>query len=150
MARRRKKVSRAKSNPNGVQAWKEKVDTVFSQYIRLRDSDENGRCKCFTCNYEGFWKGDGIQNGHFRSRRYNSTRYDEMNNHAQCVICNVNRSGEQYLYGKKLDELYGEGTADDLVRKSQEHVKYTVVELTEMFNFYSEEVRKLLIEKQLL
>lgn len=136
-----------KRNRSELQMWKERLDTVFSQYIRLRDSDQDGYCKCFTCEYVGFWKGDNIQNGHFRSRRYNSTRFHEINCHAQCATCNVYRHGEQYLYGKKVDEIYGEGTADDLVQLSLETRKFTAEELKELHDEYSQKRDQLIKEK---
>jgi len=41
------------------------LDSIFSKYIRLRDSDKNGYCKCVTCPKTGFWTKDGMQAGHF-------------------------------------------------------------------------------------
>ena len=44
-----------------------KLDTVFSQYIRLKNSvDEISTC--FTCGKQDHWK--KLQNGHFQSRKH--------------------------------------------------------------------------------
>ena len=55
-----------------------KLDAIFSQYIRLKDADHKGDVTCFTCGKVSHYK-KGIQNGHFQSRRFMSTRYDEKN-----------------------------------------------------------------------
>jgi hypothetical protein len=33
-----------------------KLDTSFSEFIRLRDSDKNGVCKCITCGDFKHWQ----------------------------------------------------------------------------------------------
>lgn len=100
-----------------VSTAKTRADKAFSIYIRTRDS-VRGICACVTC---------GAQRpiaqthcGHFVSRRYLSTRYDERNAHAQCPTCNTYNQGEQYLHGVHVDRRWGEGTADMLMRKSRE------------------------------
>ena len=60
-----------------------KLDTVFSQYIRRSNADNNGYCTCVTCNKTFHWK--EIQAGHFMSRKHYSTRWDERNVKTQCV-----------------------------------------------------------------
>ena len=73
-----------------------KLDTVFSQYIRRSNADNNGYCTCVTCNKTFHWK--EIQAGHFMSRKFYSVRWSEENVKPQCVACNVYRAGEQYKY----------------------------------------------------
>ena len=83
-----------------------KLDTIFSQYIRLRNS-ENEISTCFTCGKEDHWK--KLQNGHFQSRKHYSTRWDETNCQVQCAGCNVFKYGEQYIFSQNLDSIFGEG-----------------------------------------
>jgi hypothetical protein len=90
---------------------KKKADTYFAQFIRLRDKDK----PCITC---GQFKSDK-DCGHFISRRFDSTRYDEKNANGQCLTCNRFQYGNQYAHGKAIDKLYGEGTADSLHLKSR-------------------------------
>ena len=112
-----------------------KLDTVFSQYIRLKDS-VNDIAECITCNKQDHWK--KLQAGHFQSRKHYSTRWDEDNVKVQCSACNVFRYGEQYKFsiylGKKLSE--------ELLHKSREIVKFTDVELLEMIEYYKEKLSK--------
>ncbi len=116
-----------------------KLDVVFSQYIRLKNS-KNGICTCVTCGKKGHWKTGGIQAGHFMSRKHYSTRWDEDNVKPQCVGCNMFRSGEQYKYSLYL----GKQLSENLHQKSNKIVKFTNIELEEMFKHYSDEVKKLL------
>ena len=120
-----KKVSRSK--------LVKKLDTIFSQYIRLKNS-VNEKATCFTCNKVDHWK--KLQNGHFQSRKHYSTRWDEVNCQVQCAGCNVFKYGEQYKFSVNLDAKYGEGTAEDLSIKAQQIVKISNFELEEMIKKY--------------
>ena len=60
-----------------------KLDTVFSQWVRLSNADSKGYCTCITCNKESHWK--EIQAGHFQSRKHYSIRWSELNVFPQCV-----------------------------------------------------------------
>ena len=114
-----------------------KLDTVFSQYIRISNADNNGYCTCVTCNKTFHWK--EIQAGHFMSRKHYSIRWDERNVKPQCVACNVYRAGEQYKYSLFL----GSEVANVLYLQSKEIVKFTNYELEDMINDYSEKLKKL-------
>ena len=118
----------------------QKLDTVFSLYIRTKHS-KNGVCTCCTCGRKFEIK--KIQAGHFQSRKHYSTRWDELNVHPQCPKCNVFSQGEQYEYSKFLDRTYGEGTADSMVEKAREVVKFSTYELEEMIEYYQKELKKL-------
>jgi len=114
-----------------------KLDTVFSQYIRRSNADNNGYCTCVTCNKTFHWK--EIQAGHFMSRKHYSIRWDERNVKPQCVACNVYRAGEQYKYSIFL----GKELSNVLYLQSKEIVKFTNYELENMINDYSERLKKI-------
>lgn len=96
----------------------EKLWEIFSQFIRRRDSDENGIGKCVTCGYVEHWK--YMDAGHFISRKHKSTKFDEKNNNIQCKGCNgPYGSGRQFEHSKYIDNKYGAGTADSLLLKSR-------------------------------
>ena len=120
-----KKISRSK--------LVKKLDTVFSQYIRLKDAD-NEIATCFTCGKKDHWK--KLQNGHFQSRKHYATRWDEQNCQVQCAGCNVFKYGEQFLFGKYLDEKYGDGISEELYYKAKQIVKFADYELEEMILKY--------------
>ena len=114
-----------------------KLDTVFSQYIRLSNADNNGYCTCVTCNKTFFWK--EIQAGHFMSRKHYSTRWDERNVKPQCLRCNIYNQGEGYLYSLYL----GDKLSKKLLDESRELRKFTNIELEEMIKDYSDRLKKL-------
>ena len=111
-----------------------KLDAVFSQYIRLSNTDKHGYCTCVTCGKKYFWK--QIQAGHFMSRKHYSTRWVETNVQVQCPKCNLFGQGEQYTFGKNLDKKYGKGTADKLHRKARKVVKLSTNDLKELIEKY--------------
>tara|TARA_R100000935_G_scaffold19476_1_gene37426 strand:+ start:1241 stop:1630 length:390 start_codon:yes stop_codon:yes gene_type:complete len=110
-----------------------KLDTVFSQYIRQKNSSDE-IATCFTCGKNDHWK--KLQNGHFQSRRHYSTRWDEINCQVQCAGCNVFKFGEQYIFGNKLDQKFGSGTARKLHIKAQQIIKLSDNDLVEMIKRY--------------
>ena len=89
------------------------VEDWFSRYIRLRDTDNNGNCRCFTCGKISHPK--NYQCGHFVKRDRYNIKYHEGNVAAQCVYCNKFQDGAQGVFGINLDKKYGEGTKDLLI-----------------------------------
>ena len=126
-----------------VSKLKKELDKWFSLYIRLRDATDEGLCQCFTCGKVAHYKTGGMQCGHFQSRKHYATRWLEMNVAVQCVGCNVYKFGEQFVFGKKLDEKFGDGTAEEVYIKAKETVKYSKCELLDMIKHYKELVEKL-------
>lgn len=121
--------------------------TWFSRFIRLRDSNGKGYCKCISCGKRVFWKkGDA---GHFISRRYKSIKFDERNVNFQCKQCNGPGAGEQFRYAKALDQKYGEGTAATLDAMRHDFKKFSRPELEELIEHYKKEVDKMLTYKNL-
>jgi hypothetical protein len=115
-----------------------KLDSIFSQYIRLRYS-KNEIATCVTCGKQDHWK--KLQAGHFISRKHYATRFDEDNVQVQCSGCNVFRYGEQYLFSKYL----GADLSEELLMKSRKIQKFTDSELLDMIELYNEKVNNLLI-----
>ena len=123
------------------------LDKVFSLFIRMRASDENGYATCFTCGQVKKWKeGDA---GHFISRGAYSTRWNETNVQFQDKKCNIFQNGQQYLFSQALNRLHGEGTADALYVMSRQTRKYGVGELKAMIEIYKEKVERLKRDKGL-
>lgn len=117
---------------------KQKLDVIFSQYIRLRNADDRGYVNCFTCGTVKHWKeGDA---GHFMVRQKMPTRYNEQNVQFQCKRCNGFQGGEQYIFGRKLDALYGPGTANALVALSNQMEKWIRADYEEKIAHYKRQV----------
>jgi hypothetical protein len=130
-----------------ISKLKKELDKWFSLFIRLRDAtDHEGLCQCITCGKVSHYK-KGIQNGHFQSRRFMATRYNEQNCSSQCVACNMFRGGEQFRFAMNLDAKYGEGTAQELEFLARTIVKFTRVDYEEKIGYYKDAVKNLKKEK---
>ena len=127
-----KTIPKSKKKPSRSKLVK-KLDAIFSQYIRLKDSI-GGYATCFTCGKKDHWK--KLQNGHFQSRKHYATRWDEQNCQVQCAGCNVFRYGEQFLFAKYLDERFYAGLSDELFFKAKQIVKFTNSEIEDMILKY--------------
>jgi hypothetical protein len=116
-----------------------KLDRIFSEYIRKRDADKKGICKCITCQREFKW--NELDAGHFISRKEMSVRWDERNVAAQCQYCNRFRYGRQYQFSLALDKQ-SRGLSKRLYNKSKEIVKYSMNDLHELVDLYKEKLHK--------
>jgi hypothetical protein len=131
-----------------VSKLKKELDKWFSLYIRLREATDEGLVQCFTCGNVNNYK-VGMQNGHFMSRQFMATRYNEQNCQVQCVGCNMFKFGEQFKFSLALDSKYGKGTAEDLLHKSRQINKMSSKDFEEKISYYKLIVEKLLKEKGL-
>lgn len=113
-----------------------KLDTIFSIYIRLRKADDLGVVSCYTCGKKDYYK--KMQCGHFMSRKYYSTRWEELNCQVQCYSCNVMRYGEQYKYGLELQKEYGKNLPEELLTMSRQIVKFSNDDLLDKINRYKQ------------
>lgn len=132
----RMKISKTKnSKPKTKAQLKRKADTIFAKYVRMRDSVPVGDVRignCITCETQLVIGGISAQAGHFMSRRFNSTRFDERNVNLQCARCNMWGGGEQYLHSIAIDKKYGDGIAKELHDLSRQTKKWTITELEEI------------------
>jgi hypothetical protein len=131
-----------------VSKLKKELDKWFSLYIRLREATDGGLVQCFTCGNVNSYK-VGMQNGHFMSRQFMATRYDEQNCQVQCVGCNMFKFGEQFKFSLALDYKYGKGTAEELLHKSRQINKMSSKDFEEKISYYKLIVEKLLKDKGL-
>jgi len=124
-----------------------KLWKVFSEYIRLRDSDGQGFGKCFTCSFRAEWK--KFDAGHGLGRQHKAVKYDERNVHSQCKRCNGFEGGQQAIYKEEVEKRYGKGTWDELTLKSRQVCKRGKVDIDVMTEYYKKEVIRLKKEKGL-
>lgn len=125
----------------------DKLWRVFSVWVRLRDADSNGLCRCITSGKLIPWT--ECDAGHFISRRHMATKYDERNVHAQGRGHNRLHAGEQLLYAKAIDKKYGSGTADKILARSRGTRKFEQFEIDALTKHYQAEVARLKKEKGL-
>jgi len=97
--------------------------------------------KCITCGKLlsiGF-----CDAGHFVSRRYNATLFDERNVNTQCRYCNRFLDGNLLEYRRQLIKLYGEGIDTELEDKATEITKISIEDLTNIEKEYKMKVENL-------
>lgn len=123
------------------------LDAVFSQYIRLSESDINGYGDCVTCGERKFWK--DAQACHFYSRRYYPTRWHEDNIKFGCYRCNVLLKGNYIEYTKYMLDSYSREFIDELETLAKSGKKISTLEIREMITYYTAEVDRLKKEKML-
>lgn len=125
---------------------RDKLDAVFSRYIRLKYSDSKGYCRCISCGKVYHWK--DIQNGHYMSRRYMSTRFSEDNCRPQCVACNIFNQGNIQMYRRTLIKQIGEARVDIIeARARTEKKSWSLFEYQQAIEYYTKEVERLAKEK---
>ena|SRR5688572_24284643 len=119
----------------------DKLWKVFSNYIRLRDSDENGNCSCITCGFIGYYT--RMDCGHGIPRQHKATKFNEHNNHAQCKRCNAFQGGKREVYKEEVNKRYGPQTWEKLEVMSRTTCKRGQFEIDVMTAHYKKEVEKL-------
>ena len=120
---------------------KDKLDRIFSEYIRLRDSDANGYCRCISCGAVHHWR--DVDCGHYVNRSHMATRFDERNCNAQCRKCNRFDEGNNIGYTKGLIAKYGDKVIDELYVKKYSISKMSKAEFEILIDHYKNEVKKL-------
>lgn len=125
----------------------ERLDAVFSLWVRLSNSDHAGRVTCITCGVRGSYR--DFDCGHFVPRANQATRFSEKNCRPQCRYCNRDRGGRPDLFASALDKLYGVGTSDDLRRLGKSVCKRSKPEIAALVDYYRAEVARLKKEKGL-
>ena len=130
-----KKLKKMAKKENNPRLLKKKLDIIFSQYIRRRVADKNGKITCVCCKAILNWQ--DAQNMHYVGRANLSTRWDERNCNAGCMRCNVFLNGNYPQYTAYLLEQYGEEWLKRLIVDGKRIKKWTVEELKAMIEKYS-------------
>lgn len=125
----------------------DKLWKVFSEYIRLRDADDNGVCKCFTCGFTADWK--RFDAGHGIGRQHKATKFDERNVAAQCKRCNGFEGGKREVYKEEVNKKYGPQTWEKLEVMSRMTCKRDQFEIDIMTTHYKKLVLELRKQKHL-
>jgi len=122
------------------------LDKVFSLYIRLRNSDQNGTVECYTSGKLMHYK--DAHAGHFISRRHLSTRWNEINVQVQSVGENLFNQGNAPVFAQRLLKEFGEDIVDKLILESKRPFLLGAVDLEMMIEDYKSRVVGLLEKLQ--
>ena len=129
------------------QKLEEKLDRIFSVFIRLRDCDENWIVVCPLCWRKWFRR--EAQNMHFRKRTFKKYKFSEINCHAWCEHCNVMLNWNEWMYSLRMVKNYWYDIARRLKTDKSTHKIHTY-EFEEMIEHYLECVKELAEEKNLV
>ena len=110
-------------------AWK-----LESEYVRRSGADRKGYNFCFTCGKKDHWK--NLDCGHYIHR--NNLNYDLVNLKPQCTRCNRFLHGNLGVYAERLIAEYGEEAIRNLRCRGNENKKFTIFELKELIEKYTE------------
>lgn len=125
---------------NALRTLTNKLDGIFSKYIRLRDADGRGNCRCFTCDKVA--EIPEMDAGHFVNRQHKSTRWSERNVHSQCRFCNRYCEGRKDVYAVRLVEKYGPHILFELQEEKNRIVHWTPADLEELIGIYKAKVKE--------
>ena len=116
-------------------------------YVKLREADLNGNCKCCTCGKTGYWK--EFDAGHFVPGRGNAVLFDDAHIFPQCPGCNCKGGGEQYKFGEFLKKRYGYSNEilEEILNMRHTVKKYNLFELKLIRNRFNDEIARLRKEK---
>ena len=117
-----------------------KLDRIFSKFIRLRDSDDNGYGKCISCGKIVHWQDADC--GHYINRKHLSTRWCEKNCNLQCRSCNRFQEGNAAGYTLGLIKKYGGTIIEELIAKKMGIYKLTDFEGEILYKEYLKKVKE--------
>lgn len=124
-----------------------KLDRIFSEFIRLRDTMPNGMFRCISCGkIKPYSQADC---GHYHSRTHMSTRFDEDNANAECRSCNRFCADHLVGYRKNLIAKIGEHRYNVLEWRAHQTKKWSDFELKELIKHYQAKIKDLKGEKGL-
>jgi len=127
-----KRTKLGKTSKQKISVLKRKLWEMFSKYIRQRDKGI-----CFTCDRK--CEGSGYHAGHFVPKSVGGMTlyFHEKNVHGQCYNCNINLSGNQYIYAKRL----GLEIAEELYALKGKTLKVDTAWYNEKINYYKDKLK---------
>ena len=132
----RKETREAKVRLKSKSEWLKEAQTVFNQYIRLRDKD----LPCISC--QRFHTGQYHAGHYLTTGAHPELRFDEINVHKQCSACNNYLSGNIVEYRINLINKIGIDAVNYLESKHQPK-HYTIEDIKTLKAIYREKVKTL-------
>jgi len=127
-----------------LKTLKKESARLFQLYVRLRDSDSNGFGNCCSCGKNVHYKeADG---GHFISRGYLCTLFNERNVHLQCKRCNL-MGGNASGYALFMLDRYGQEVIEELNIEKNKPTKYSKAFYEMFIEEFKQKIKELEEEK---
>lgn len=134
IARRELKQAKEAIKPRSY--WLKKAQIIFNTWIRLRDDNQ----PCISCGRHHNGKYDA---GHYRSvGSAPHLRFNEDNNHRQCLPCNQHLSGNLINYRRGLIAKIGIEKVEQL-EADQTPKHYTIDDIKQIIQMYKAKVKEL-------
>ena len=130
-----KKKKQAKAEMLTVQDYVKMAQQVFNSFIRKRDSGKH----CISCGKQI----NGVRHAsHYLSAGgHSNLRFNEDNVWVSCYKCNVQLSGNQIEYRKRLIEKIGIDRVQWLEDNANVVKKWTIFELKIIIEYYKNKVK---------
>ena len=112
--------------------------------VRLKASDDNGYCKCVTCDAVSLFN-KGMQGGHFISRGKTKWCLSEENVHPQCAACNgfgMKYHNKEAVYTIYMQEMYGHDFVQNMLDTQGETVKLSRFDLEDMIIDFNNQIKE--------
>ena len=132
----KKEIKEAKAKLKPRADYLKECQAVVNKYIRLRDKNE----PCISCgrHHEGQYHA-----GHYRTvGAAPELRFNELNCHKQCSVCNNHLSGNLIEYRRGLISKIGIDQVEWLEGK-HEAKKYTIEEILDIKKHYQQKIKEL-------
>jgi hypothetical protein len=132
----RKELREIKTKLKTKSDWLREAQTVFNQFIRLRDKHD----PCISCgrHHTGQYHG-----GHYRTvKAAPELRFNEYNCHKQCSACNTHLSGNLIEYRKRLINKIGLEIVE-WVEGKHEPKHYTIDDIKQIKQTYRDKIKGL-------
>ena len=127
--------TRMKTDLKTTQDWLKEAQTIFNQFINLRDKG----LPCVSCGKP--IKGRVNASHFWNANNHHNVRFDEDNVHSSCITCNQFLSGNLLEYRTRLCSKIGQKRFDELEAKRHVTKKWTKDELKEIIKKYKDLVR---------
>ncbi len=99
----------------------QKLDRLFSEYIRRIHANWKGEVQCVTCGKISLWN-KGMDASHFIPRQHLATRYNTSNVFPCCIECNRYHDGKIPEFTKFLQASFGEKIVEELKKEGNKIV----------------------------
>jgi len=129
--------TRMKTDLKTTQDWLKEAQTIFNQFINLRDKG----LPCVSCGKP--IKGRVNASHFWNANNHHNVRFDEDNVHSSCITCNQFLSGNLLEYRTRLCSKIGQKRFDELEEKRHITKKWTADELQQLIKEYKTKVRQL-------
>lgn len=127
--------------PKTLAKLSDECATLLQRLVRLKAADDQGYCKCVTC--DKILHFSEMQGGHFVGRRIQATKLMEENIHPQCAGCNcfgMKQTHYVLRYRNYMVDMYGADFVDELESKAWTTHKHDRADLEEMKTYLKQEI----------